>query len=93
MPPKRDIVASGVSTQGGAIVRADQSPARPFLNKPTKLLNEHKFWERFQIPNGVFIRLVEGGPVSTENDGDHTICFTKEQFNAGLRLPLPSLFK
>lgn len=25
--------------------------------------------------------------------GDNSICFTKEQFNAGLRLPLTSLFK
>ena len=36
---------------------------------------------------------MEGVPVSAENDGHHTICFTKEQFNAGLRLSLPSLFK
>ncbi|RVX00748.1 hypothetical protein CK203_026475 [Vitis vinifera] len=43
MPPKREIVASGVSTQGGAIVRANQSPTCPLSNKPTKLLNEREF--------------------------------------------------
>ena len=47
MHPKRDIVASGVSTQGGAIIRAGQSPARPLLNKPNELLNEWEFREGF----------------------------------------------
>ncbi|RVW34462.1 hypothetical protein CK203_081377 [Vitis vinifera] len=31
--------------------------------------------------------------VSTENNEDHAIFFSKEQFNAELRFPLPSLFK
>ena len=31
--------------------------------------------------------------MSTEKGEDHAIYFSKEQFNAGLRFPLPSLFK
>ena len=31
--------------------------------------------------------------MSTVKSGDNSICFTKEQFNAGLHFPLPSLFK
>ncbi|RVX22176.1 hypothetical protein CK203_000998 [Vitis vinifera] len=37
--------------------------------------------------------LVDGEAVSTEKFADNAIYFTKEQFNAGLRFPLPSLFK
>lgn len=61
--------------------------------KPVELLNEREFQERFVIPNGVFVQLLEGDVVSTEKSGDNAICFSKEQFNVGLRLPLPSLFK
>ena len=37
--------------------------------------------------------MLEGNAVSTVKSGDNSICFTKEQFNAGLRFLLPSLFK
>ncbi|RVX00765.1 hypothetical protein CK203_026376 [Vitis vinifera] len=36
---------------------------------------------------------MDGEVVSTEKSEDNAIFFTKEQFNAGLRFPLPSLFK
>ncbi|RVW14325.1 hypothetical protein CK203_099086 [Vitis vinifera] len=49
--------------------------------------------ERFCIPNGVSVELTDGEAVSTENNEDHAIFFSKEHFNAGLRFPLPSLFK
>ena len=52
-----------------------------------------EFRERFCIPNGVSVELTDGEAVSTEKGEDHAICFSKEQFNAGLRFPLPSLFK
>lgn len=61
--------------------------------KPVELLNEREFRERFVIPNGVSVQLLEGDVVSTEKSGDNAICFSKKQFNVGLRLPLPSLFK
>ena len=56
-------------------------------------LDVREFRERFCIPNGVFVELTDGEVVSTEKTEDNSIFFTKEQFNAGLRFPLPSLFK
>lgn len=61
--------------------------------KSVEKLSVKEFRERFCIPNGVFVELTDGEAVSTEKCGDHPICFSKEQFNAGLRFPLPSLFK
>ena len=57
-------------------------------------LNVREFYEHFCIPNGVSVHLVDGEAVSTEKSVDNAIYFTtKEQFNAGLRFPLPLLFK
>lgn len=61
--------------------------------KHIELLDEREFRERFVIPNDVSVQLLEGGAIPTHKAGDNSVCFTKEQFNAGLRLPLPSLFK
>lgn len=93
MSQKKDIIPSGAIGQGGPSCRADSSPARSLLTKPIELLNEREFRERFSIPNGVSVQLVEGGAGSTEKAGDNAMYFTKEQFNVGLRLPLPSFFK
>ena len=41
----------------------------------------------------VSVQLVDGEAVSTKKAADKAIYFSKEQFNAGLRFPLPSLFK
>lgn len=83
MSLKKGTVPTGAAGQGGSGGRA----------KHTKLLSEREFRERFGIPNGVSVQLLEGDAVPTNKSGDNSICFTKEQFNAGLRLPLPSLFK
>ena len=56
-------------------------------------LNVREFRERFCIPNGVLVELMDGEVMTTEKSEDNAIFFTKEQFNAGLRFPLPSLFK
>ena len=56
-------------------------------------LNVREFCERFCIPNGVFVELTDGEAVSTKKSEDNVIFFTNEQFNAGLRFPLPSLVK
>ena len=56
-------------------------------------LSAKEFHELFCIPNGVSVELADEEAVSTENNEDHVIFFSKEQFNAGLRFPLPSLFK
>ncbi|RVW56320.1 hypothetical protein CK203_114164 [Vitis vinifera] len=57
-------------------------------------LNAKEFRERFRIPHDVLIDLVnEEAAMPTEKGGKNVILFTKEQFNAGLRFPLPALFK
>ena len=56
-------------------------------------LNVREFYERFCIPNGVSVHLVDEEAMSTEKSVDKAIYFTKEQFNARLRFSLPSLFK
>ena len=56
-------------------------------------LNVREFCERFCISNGVLVELMDGEVMTTEKSEDNAIIFTKEQFNARLRFPLPSLFK
>ena len=56
-------------------------------------LNVREFREHFCIPNDVSVHLVDGEAVSTTKSTVNAIYFTKEQFNVGLRFPLPSLFK
>ncbi|RVW82244.1 hypothetical protein CK203_041653 [Vitis vinifera] len=57
-------------------------------------LDVKEFRERFCIPNGVSIDLVnEEAAMPTEKGKENVILFTKEQFNAGLWFPLPALFK
>ena len=63
------------------------------VEKVVDKLNVREFCERFCIPNGVLVELTDGEAVSTEKAEDNAIIFTKEQFNVGLRFPLPSLFK
>ena len=65
------------------------APAKKSVDK----LSVKEFREWFSIPNGVLVELSEREAVSTTNAEDNVICFSKEQFNAGLRFPLPSLFK
>ena len=47
----------------------------------------------FCITNDIFVCLVNGDPTPTEKESHNVIFFNKKQFNAGLRLPFPSLFK
>ncbi|KAL6330695.1 hypothetical protein AAG906_009123 [Vitis piasezkii] len=62
--------------------------------KATDKLDVKEFRERFCFPNGVSLELVnEEAAMPTEQGEDKAILFTKEQFNAGLRFPLPALFK
>ncbi|RVW63611.1 hypothetical protein CK203_057393 [Vitis vinifera] len=61
--------------------------------KPMTSLKVGQFCERFCIPKGVSVQPVDGEAVSTEKFEDNAIYFSKEQFNAGLRFTLPSLFK
>ncbi|RVW15511.1 hypothetical protein CK203_096436 [Vitis vinifera] len=62
--------------------------------KSTDKLSVKEFRDRLCIPNTVIVEFVNGKDVvSTEKAEKNAIVFTKEQFNAGLRLPLPALFK
>ncbi|RVX08343.1 hypothetical protein CK203_017749 [Vitis vinifera] len=63
--------------------------------KPTDKLSVKEFRDRFCIPNGVIVEFLNEGEdvVSTEKAEGRAITFSKEQFNAGLRFPLPALFK
>ena len=56
-------------------------------------LSVKEFRDRFCIPNGVLVEFLDGEAVSAEKAEGNAISFAKEQFNAGLRFPLPSLFK
>ncbi|RVW17506.1 hypothetical protein CK203_085525 [Vitis vinifera] len=68
------------------------SEAGNACEKATDKLDVKEFRDRFCIPNGVIVELLndEEVPVPAEKN---TIIFSKEQFNAGLRFPLPALFK
>ena len=88
MPAKKNVASSnaaGRSGKGGSRC--------PYSGKPTEVLNEREFHDHFCLPNGVSIQLVDGNPMSIEKVAHNAIYFTKKQFNAGLRFPLPSLFK
>ena len=68
-------------------------PSGDAHEKSVDKLRVKEFCERFCIPNGVLVELMDGEAVSTEKAGDNAIIFSKEQFNAGLWFPLPLLFK
>ena len=74
--------ATSSSSSGGA-----------HAEKSVDKLSVKEFRERFCIPNGVFVELVDGEVVTTEKFEDNAIFFTKEQFNVGLQFPLSSLVK
>ncbi|RVW76096.1 hypothetical protein CK203_049157 [Vitis vinifera] len=63
--------------------------------KPIDKLSVKEFRDRFCIPNGVIVEFLNEGEdvVSTEKAEGRAITFSKEHFNAGLRFPLPALFK
>eukprot|EP00261_Vitis_vinifera_P025961 XP_010659049.2 PREDICTED: uncharacterized protein LOC100255782 [Vitis vinifera] len=54
---------------------------------------ENEFWARFHILDNIPIHLIDDETLSSADQPNKAIYFTKEQFVAGLRLPLPSLFK
>ena len=88
MPAKKDVASSSAAGPSGKSVSG-----QIYSEKPTNKLNKREFYERFCIPNGVSIQLVDGKAMSTEKAANHAVYFSKEQFNTGLQFPLPSLFK
>ena len=88
MPTKNDVASSSV-----ARLSENNTSEQTYTEKPIDKLNVRQFCERFCIPNSVFVQFVDGEAVYAEKAADNAIYFTKEQFNAGLWFPLPSLFK
>ncbi|KAL6323000.1 hypothetical protein AAG906_023617 [Vitis piasezkii] len=73
---------------------ASSVPTGDVHEKSADKLSVKEFRERFCIPNGVLVEFMdEEEVVSTEKAEGRAITFSKEQFNAGLRFPLPALFK
>lgn len=56
------------------------------------VLSEQEFRACFHILDRIFIHLVDETP-SSEKQPHNAMYFNKEQFTAGLHLPLPYLFK
>ena len=68
-------------------------PAGDAFEKSVDKLSVKEFRERFCIPNGVLVDFMDDEEVvSTEKAEGRAITFSNEQFNAGLRFPLPALF-
>ena len=88
MSANKEATSSSSSGQSGKDASGDVH-----AEKSVDKLNVREFCERFCIPNDVFVELMDGEVVTIEESEDNAIFFTKEQFNAGLRFPLPSLFK
>ncbi|RVW83027.1 hypothetical protein CK203_042509 [Vitis vinifera] len=60
--------------------------------KSTDKLSVKEFRDRFCIPNGVIVDFLHvEDVVPTEKAEQGVVVFSKEQFNAGLRFPLPAL--
>ena len=73
---------------------ASSGPAGDAPEKSVDKLNVKEFRERFCIPNGLLVEFLdEEEVISTEKAEGRAITFSKEEFNAGLRFPLPVLFK
>ncbi|RVX20481.1 hypothetical protein CK203_002919 [Vitis vinifera] len=70
------------------------SRASEVRGKAIDKLDAKEFRERFCIPDNVAVELLNGRVlVPFEKAEERTMIFSKEQFNAGLRFPLPPLFK
>ena len=88
MHVKKDVASSSVAGPSGK-----NTSRLIYMEKPIDKLNARQFCECFCIPNSVSVQFVDGEAVSTEKSTDNAIYFSKEQFNAGLRFSLLSLFK
>lgn len=93
MPAKKDATSTSAAGNGKNGGRVEASSVCSNSKKPTELLFEREFREPFYILNGISVHLVDEDPTFIEKEAPSTIFFNKELFNAGLRLPLLSLFK
>ena len=93
MSARGGVVSTSEAGKGKKCVRLGKCVKRTNSEKSTKLLIEQEFRETFRIPHGVDFSLMDGGPMSIENEPFNATVFSKKQFNVGFYFPLPSLFK
>lgn len=93
MSARGDVASTSAAGKGKKCGWTRAGTNRICPKKPTELLSESEFRECFHIPNDISMHLVDDAPTSTKKESPNAIFFKKEQFNAGLRLPLPSFFK
>ncbi|RVW61554.1 hypothetical protein CK203_065654 [Vitis vinifera] len=60
-----------------------------FLERPVSLLSEQEFRDHFHIPDNIPILLIDDEALSSVDLPNNMMYFSKEQFIAGLRLPIP----
>ncbi|RVX04028.1 hypothetical protein CK203_021716 [Vitis vinifera] len=70
MPTKNDVASSSAVGPSGK-----NASGQTYSEKPTDKLNERQFRERFCIPNGVSIQLVDGEAMSTEKAANNAVYF------------------
>lgn len=87
------VVSTSEAGKGKKGVRPGKCVGHTNSEKSTELLIEREFRERFRIPHGVDFSLMDGGPMSIENEPFNATVFSKKQFNVGFCFPLPSFFK
>ena len=93
MSSRGGVASTNAASKGKKGVQPRENVRRTDAEKSIELLTEWEFKERFRIPYGVVISLMGGDLVSTEKEPFYIIVFINEQFNVGLRFPLPSFFK
>ena len=89
----RGVASTSAAGKGKKSGRLRECVDRTHSKKPIELLSKREFRERFCIPNGLAIHLMDGGPMPIKNEPFNATVFSKEQFNAALCFHLPSLFR
>ena len=78
MPAKKDVASSSAVGQS-----VKDASGVVYAEKSVDKLNVRQFYERFCIPNGVSVQLVDGEAVSTEKSADNAIYFTRSNSMLG----------
>ena len=82
--------SNGRPQRGGS---KSSKSGRSRMDNPIGEPSEQKSHAHCYIPNSISIQLSNGEASSTDGLPHNMVYFTKEQFTAGLHLPIPSLLK